>query len=141
MTLAEALIAMLVIAVAGLPLLTNQVEGTRRLEQDQLRDAAQSVMDAMMRRFSRAEDLRPFLGAPAARPPWRWSPELTAGLDAALLDAWARDRGLSIRAEVLPGGPPGLSAVRLTARWHDAGARGATHGITRIRLVLEDAHG
>jgi len=143
-TVTEALMGLCVIALAGVPLLTGQAESTRRLSEDRVRDAAESVMDAVMRRFARPQDgVRAFLAASpggrlAGHAPWRWSPELTAGLDVKALDAWAAQRGFEVAVSLSPGDAPGLTALELTATWRD-GDR--VHRLHRVRLYPEDARG
>lgn len=138
-TVAEALVASMVLAVAGLSLLSSQVAGVERLRRDATREAVESVMNAVLWRFQRSHDgVERFLGPVPGDPsrlrggqPWRWSPELTAGLDAAVLDAWARERELDIRVELVREDVPGLLALEVTAGWSEAGPGNTKRSLSR----------
>lgn len=144
MTLTEVLIALLIIAVVGVPLVSLQVAGTRGLASSAVQEGAESVADAVFYRFARDRDgIAAFL-APAAdqrslgAQPWRWSPELTAGLDAQVLETWARDRALTIDVELSDSDLPGLKVVEVRAAWQEPGRPRQT--LRRTQLQVSRAH-
>jgi type II secretory pathway pseudopilin PulG len=145
-TLLETLVASMVLGSAGLALLSSQAEGTRRVARDSSREAVESVMEAVSLRFSSGRGgiegfLRPAGDATrlAGSQPWRWSPELTAGLEHSLLETWARDRELEIRVELVKDDVPGLYALNMTAGWREPGPDRARRSLRRVRRILADA--
>ncbi len=142
----EALVGSLIVAVVGLSLLTGEVESARRARHDEMRESVASVIDGVLSRFSRSRDgveafLQPVPGEPArlrGKAPWRWSPELDAGLPDGLLDAWERDRALEIVVELAPEDLPGLECLSVTARWQDPVTRGERR-LRRVQFLLAAA--